>query len=155
MFCWPAAGQWDTYHCIAAIAGQDDDINGGSVVGNTDSSILGFILTDKMETGRVLIYISYRYLWRIYCQEVKISEWASVEVGAGKPNISRWNTLSTNNGEIWDKNKAKSVLIYGQSIKLRSVPFFLDHCKDLRRSKATHSVYVKGLTPQACWTYYS
>ncbi len=34
-----------TYHCIASVTGQYNDINGWRVVGDTDASILGFIFT--------------------------------------------------------------------------------------------------------------
>lgn len=39
--------QMYNYHSITAITGQDDDINGRGVVGDTDSSILGFVFTKK------------------------------------------------------------------------------------------------------------
>lgn len=34
-----------TYHCIASVTGQYNDVNGWRVVGDTDASILGFIFT--------------------------------------------------------------------------------------------------------------
>lgn len=42
------------YHSIAAVTGQDDDVNGRRVVGDTDPAILGFILTAKYQTNLLL-----------------------------------------------------------------------------------------------------
>ena len=40
------------YHGVAAVAGQDDDVDGRRVVGHTDSSVLGFVLAAGSQTGR-------------------------------------------------------------------------------------------------------
>lgn len=49
------------YHGIAAVAGQDNDINGRRVVGHTDSSIFGFIFTARIRTSQL------HYLVLILC----------------------------------------------------------------------------------------
>lgn len=46
----PALQKW-THHSVAAVTGQDDDINGGGMVGHTDSPIFGFVFTEKWGQG--------------------------------------------------------------------------------------------------------
>lgn len=43
--CRPGQAEPVPYHCIVAITGQDDHINGGGVIGHTDASISGSVFS--------------------------------------------------------------------------------------------------------------
>lgn len=48
-----AAKQSRKYHGVAAVAGQDDDVDGWCVVGDANSAILGFVFTVNIEKQAV------------------------------------------------------------------------------------------------------
>lgn len=47
------------YHGIAAVTGQDDDINRRGVISHADAPILGFILTETVRKKKKTVKLCY------------------------------------------------------------------------------------------------